>query len=66
MALLTLGEGWHNHAPRLPVIGAARVHLQGGARLCVLPDPTYGFHPYSWITASGLASRLIVPSQGEL
>ena len=60
VALITLGEGWHNlhHAFQ----GSVRqgITVEGGS-LRLLPDPTYRF--IRLLQGLGLASRLRIPSQ---
>jgi stearoyl-CoA desaturase (delta-9 desaturase) len=63
IALLTLGEGWHNlhHAFQ----GSARQGLTiRNAQLVLLPDPTYRF--IRLLEQLGLASRLRIPSPRAL
>ena len=63
VALLTLGEGWHNlhHAFQ----GSVRqgITVRAGS-LQMLPDPTYRF--IRLLQALGLASNLRIPSQRAL
>ncbi|MCP9771683.1 acyl-CoA desaturase [Synechococcus sp. Tobar12-5m-g] len=63
VALLTLGEGWHNlhHAFQASVRQGYTLD-QGQVRR--LPDPTYAF--IRLLERFGLASRLILPSQADL
>jgi stearoyl-CoA desaturase (delta-9 desaturase) len=63
VALLTLGEGWHNlhHAFE----GSARQGFTISlGQLVVLPDPTYRF--IRLLEAVGLAKQLRVPSERAL
>ncbi len=63
VALITLGEGWHNlhHAFQ----GSARQGITVvGGELRLLPDPTYRF--IRLLQALGLASKLRIPSQRAL
>jgi stearoyl-CoA desaturase (Delta-9 desaturase) len=63
VALLTLGEGWHNlhHAFQGSVRQGLTVEQQ---RVVLLPDPTYRF--IRLLEAIGLAERLRIPSQRAL
>jgi len=63
VALLTLGEGWHNLHHAFQSSARQGFTLQAG-QVRVLPDPTYVF--IRFLERCGLASRLIVPSQGDL
>jgi stearoyl-CoA desaturase (delta-9 desaturase) len=63
VALVTLGEGWHNlhHAFQH---SARHGFTLRGDRVCRLPDPTYGF--ILMLEKLGIASDLKVPSDAQL
>jgi stearoyl-CoA desaturase (delta-9 desaturase) len=60
VALLTLGEGWHNFHHGFQGSARQGFTVRAGA-VQLLPDPTYGF--IRLLEALGLASRLRIPGE---
>jgi stearoyl-CoA desaturase (delta-9 desaturase) len=63
VALLTLGEGWHNLHHAFPRSARHGFGLRNN-RVELLPDPTYAV--LRGLRALGLASQLVVPSGAQL
>ncbi len=63
VALLTLGEGWHNLHHAFQSSSRHGITLQGD-RVAYLPDPTFRF--IKLLESLGLASRLRVPTESDL
>ena len=63
VALLTLGEGWHNLHHAFPRSARHGFGLHNN-RVELLPDPTYAV--LRGLRALGLASQLVVPSGAQL
>jgi stearoyl-CoA desaturase (Delta-9 desaturase) len=63
VALLTLGEGWHNLHHAFPSSSRHGITLEG-QKVVYLPDPTYAF--LQGLEFLGLASHLRVPSEANL
>ena len=67
VALLTLGEGWHNLHHAFPASARQGYTLVDGPGRCqvkLLPDPTFAF--IRLLERLGLASRLVLPRSADL